>query len=167
MSHGIKPRLSLSYGGLGLCSLTAQSCAAYITSLCSSGLCAVDSLHLTNSLAKFDSQVSISNLVTIESLTANPVSQRVLSGKLDSQMFCSLLGAYSIAYKAHLLAVSAPHAASWISVVPSVSLGLHLNPSEFQVAIKWWHGMDTSGGSLCSRCPEVTLDPLGHHAVFL
>ena len=26
-------------------------------------------------------------------------------------------------------------------------------------------GMDSSGGSLCSLCPEVTLDPLGHHAV--
>ena len=25
--------------------------------------------------------------------------------------------------------------------------------------------MDTSGGSLCSFCPEVALDPLGHHAV--
>ena len=25
--------------------------------------------------------------------------------------------------------------------------------------------MDTSGGSLCSLCPEVALDPLGHHAV--
>ena len=25
--------------------------------------------------------------------------------------------------------------------------------------------MDTSRGSLCSLCPEVSLDPLGHHAV--
>ena len=25
--------------------------------------------------------------------------------------------------------------------------------------------MDTSGGSLCSLCPEFALDPLGHHAV--
>ena len=70
-------------------------------------------------------------------------------------MFHSLLGASSIANKALLLAVSAPHAASWISVVPSVSLGPHLDPSDFQVAIKWWLGMDTSGGSLCSLCPEV------------
>ena len=58
-------------------------------------------------------------------------------------MFHSLLGASFIANKARLLAVSAPHAASWISVVPSVSLGLHLDPSEFQVAIKCmvaWYG---------------------------
>eukprot|EP00731_Ephydatia_muelleri_P005623 Em0002g1799a len=31
----------------------------------------------------------------------------------------------------------------------------------------WWLGMDSSGGSLCSLCPEVALDPLGHHAVSL
>ena len=40
-------------------------------------------------------------------------------------MFHSLLEASSIANKAGLLAVSAPHAVSWIAVVPSVSLGLH------------------------------------------
>ena len=66
--------LSLSYGGLA----TAHSCAAYIASLCSSGLCAVDSPHM-----------------------------------------------HAGAEKAHLLVVSAPHATSWISVVPSVSLGLY------------------------------------------
>ena len=110
-------------------------------------------------------QVSTSDLVTIESLTANPVSQRDLSRKLENQMFRSLLGASSIANKARLLAVSAFHAASWISVVPSVSLGLHLDPSEFKVAIKWWLGMDTSRGFLCSLCPEVVLDPLGHLGV--
>ena len=51
---------------------------------------------------------------------ASVTVQRVLSGKLESQMFRSLLGAYSIAniYNARLLAVSAPRAASWISVYP-------------------------------------------------
>ena len=119
-----------------------HSCAAYIASLCSSGFCVVDNQHLINTVSQFNNQVATSDAVTIESLTANPVSQRVLSGKLESHMFCSLLEASSIANKAGLLAVSAPHAASWIAVVPSVSLGLHLDPSEFQVAIKWWLGME-------------------------
>eukprot|EP00731_Ephydatia_muelleri_P011108 Em0006g2a len=57
-----------------------------------------------------------------------------------------------------------PHASSWLSVVPSEGLGLHLNPDQFQVAIKWWLGLDTSGGSLCSLCPDTVLDSLGHHA---
>ena len=146
-------QLSLSHGGLGLRSLTAHSYTAYIASLYSSDLCVVDSPHLINAVGKFISQVSIYH----RSPTANLASQRVLSGKLESQMFCSLLGASSIANKARLLAVSAPHAASWISVVPSVSLGLHLDPSEFQVAFKWWLDMDTSEGSLRCLCSEITL----------
>ena len=44
-------------------------------------------------------------------------------------------------------------------------LGLHLNPSQFQVAIKLWLGLDISNGSCCSLCPEIAQDPLGHHAV--
>ena len=37
-----------------------------------------------------------------------------------------------------LLSTSASHAASW----PSVGLGLHLDPNELQIAVKWW--LDTS-----------------------
>ena len=62
---------------------------------------------------------------------------------------------------------SAPHSASWLSVVPSAALGLHLEPNEFLVAIKWWLGArhDLSSGSLCPLCPDTALDPLGHRAV--
>ncbi|KAL5515136.1 hypothetical protein EMCRGX_G000261 [Ephydatia muelleri] len=45
------------------------------------------------------------------------------------------------------------------------SLNLHLEPNEFQVAIKWWLGMDVSFGSCCPYCPNHRLDPLGHHAL--
>eukprot|EP00731_Ephydatia_muelleri_P023392 Em0015g975a len=70
----------------------------------------------------------------------------------------------SLSHRARLLSISSPHASSWLSVVPSEGLGLHLNPDQFQVTIKWWLGLDTSGGSLCSLCPDTVLDPLGHHA---
>ena len=33
------------------------------------------------------------------------------------------------------------------------------------MAIKWWLGLDTSGQSMCPFCPDMALDPLGHHAV--
>ena len=39
----------------------------------------------------------------------------------------------STADRARLLSVSSPHAASWVSVILSEGLGLHLQPSEFQV----------------------------------
>ena len=47
---------------------------------------------------------------------------------------------------------------------PCERQGLHLEPSQFQVAVKWWLGLDTSGDAQCALCPEKSLDPLGHHA---
>ena len=61
--------------------------------------------------------------------------------------------------------MSVPYAASWLSVIPSIGLGLHLNPDECQTAVKWWLGMESDYGSNCALCPDSTLDPLGHHAV--
>ena len=84
--------------------------------------------------------------------------------KIDIHQFNSILIASSVADKARLLSVSSPHAASWLSVVHSEGLGLHLEPSLFQVAVKWWLGLDTSNGSQCTLCPNSALDSLGHHA---
>ena len=41
----------------------------------------------------------------------------------------------------------------------------HLDPAEFQIAVMWWLGMNSSIQSVCPFCPNITLDPLGHHAV--
>ena len=69
-----------------------------------------------------------------------------------------------MADRARLLSVSASHAASWLSVTPSLALGLHLEPNELHASLRWWLGLDTSGGSLCPVCSQKALDPLGHHA---
>ena len=72
---------------------------------------------------------------------------------------CSILSS-SAPNKGHLLSASASHAASWQSLVPSSGLGLHLEPNQYQVIIKWWLGLDTSGRSnahFASCC--------SHHAV--
>ena len=46
--------------------------------------------------------------------------------------------------KARLLSVSVLHADKWLSVVLSISLGLHMDYDDFQTAVKWWLGMETS-----------------------
>ena len=38
-------------------------------------------------------------------------------------------------------------------------------PEEFQVAVKWWLGMDTSPQQRCPHCHDHQLDSLGHHAI--
>ena len=158
-------QLSPSRGGLGFRSLSRHSSAAFISSLCSSGFGLQSSHHLSQAIETFNSLVSPADAVSVESLLTTSVSQKYLSGKLDDRVFNMLLNSSSVADKARLLSVSSPHAASWLSVVPSENLGLHLDPPVFQVAIKWWLGLDTSEGSQCALCPGSTLDHLGHHAV--
>ena len=158
-------QLSPSRGGLGFRSLSRHSSAAFISSLCSSGFGLQSSHHLSQAIETFNSLVSPADAVSVESLLTSSVSQKYLSGNLDDRVFNILLNSSSVADKARLLSVSSPHAASWLSVVPSENLGLHLDPPVFQVAIKWWLGLDTSEGSQCALCPGSTLDHLGHHAV--
>eukprot|EP00731_Ephydatia_muelleri_P029714 Em0021g237a len=81
--------------------------------------------------------------------------EHALSKKLDDHLFQSVLTTSSPANKARLLSASAPHASSWISVVPSVGLGLHLDPAEFQAAVKWWLGMNSSF-FLMEECKNVS-----------
>ena len=117
------------------------------------------------SIEAFNSFVPTSDAVCVEDVLTSPLHQKMLSTKVDNHLFNLLLGNSSPADRARLLSVSSPHAASWISVIPSEGLGLHLEPSEFQVAIKWWLGLDTSIGAMCALCPGSVLDPLGHHAL--
>ena len=44
------------------------------------------------------------------------------------------------------------------------ALGSISNQTKYNVALKWWLGLDTSCGSSCAFCPDSILDPLGHHA---
>eukprot|EP00731_Ephydatia_muelleri_P034389 Em0057g21a len=113
-----------------------------------------------NSLKFFDEEDSI----TMESVLNSPPQQKSLSQKLDSFAFHSLLSSASLVNKARMLSVSPPHASSWITAIPSTSLKLHLDSAEYQMAIRWWLGLNTSEASPCPFCPELVLDPLGHHA---
>ena len=59
-----------------------QSLLLFCSLLCSlrsiTSFCEVGDQHLINSVSQFSNQVATSNVVTVETLTANPVSQRVL-----------------------------------------------------------------------------------------
>ena len=62
------------------------------------------------------------------------LSQHALCKKLDDHLFQPILMTSSPANKAQLpsSSASAPHASSWLSVVPVLGLGLHLDQAEFQ-----------------------------------
>ena len=103
--------------------------------------------------------------ISEEILATSNLRQHTLSSKIEDQQFRQLFDLSSPANRARLLSVSSHHAASWLTVIPSPGLNLHLEPNEFQVAIKWWLGMDVSFDSCCPYFPNHRLDPLGHHAL--
>eukprot|EP00731_Ephydatia_muelleri_P025469 Em0017g552a len=157
-------QLSPKLGGLGLHSLSLHSRAAFISSVASLEMGNPDNTHLQQAILRFNARVSPQDSITMESVLNSPPQQKSLSQKLDSFAFHSLLSSASLVNKARMLSVSSPHASSWITAIPSPSLKLHLDSAEYQTAIRWWLGLNTSKASPCPFCPELVLDPLGHHA---
>ena len=84
--HWQRAQLSLSFGGLGFPSLSYHSCAAFISSLCSSGFGSANNRHLLSAISKFNSLVSPTDAITVESILSSPTSQQALSKKLDSHL---------------------------------------------------------------------------------
>ena len=161
MRHGVRPNLALTVVVLGCahCSYTP----AQLLLLPSAPLGLM--IQMTYTLQMPQSNVAPIEKLSVNSVVSSPVSQKLLSSKVNDYCFQVLFDQSSPANKARLLSVSAPHATSWLSVIPSTSLALHLDPIEFRVAVKWWLGLDTSQGSQCAFCPAHNLDPLGHHAL--
>ncbi|KAL5500721.1 hypothetical protein EMCRGX_G012317 [Ephydatia muelleri] len=112
-------QLSLSRGGLGLRSLSHHAPAAFIASLCFSGLGSNSHVHLLQSLETFNSSVHQSDNIQIGSVLEKLPSQKTLSSILDDNLFRVLQGSLSIADRARLLSASSPHASSWLTVIPS------------------------------------------------
>ena len=115
--------LSLGRCGLGMRSLSQHSPAAYVASLSSSGAGPLSWEHLIHAVDLFNSLVPSSEAISIENVLTSPIHQKVLSNKIDSHRFNLLLEQSSPADRARLLSVSSPHAASWVSVIPSEGLG--------------------------------------------
>eukprot|EP00731_Ephydatia_muelleri_P006092 Em0003g340a len=157
-------QLSLSRGGLGMRSLMLHAPAAYIASVCSSGYGLQSLTHLTHAVEMFNVCVAPADKISLDSLASSNINQKMLSSKLDDYQLQGIFNRSSVADRARLLSISAPHSSSWLSVVPSEGLGLHFEPNQYNVALKWWLGLDTSCGSSCVFCPDSILDPLGHHA---
>ena len=138
--------------------------AAYIASVCSSGYGLQSLTHLTHAVEMFNLCVAPADKISLDSLASSNINQKMLSSKLDDYQLQGIFNRSSVADRARLLSISALHSSSWLSVVPSEGLGLHFEPNQYNVALKWWLALDTSCGSSCAFCPDSILDPLGHHA---
>ena len=82
--------IKVSRGGLGLCSFTQYSPAAYIVSLCSSSFGSQSQGHLASAIHLFNPLVPLSEAINSEVLPLTPVTQKSLSslevGKSSSSL---------------------------------------------------------------------------------
>ena len=95
-------------GGLGLCSLSLHSCAAFTSSLAASDLWSPDNIHLQQAVSHFNAQVSPQDSLTMEAVVNTPPQQKAISLKLDTHMFKALVSSASPANKARMFSISAP-----------------------------------------------------------
>ena len=108
--------------------------------------------------------------LSVNDFVDHTLSQRQLSERLEDVQLNDLFDAALCADKARLLSTSSPHVSAWLTVVPSDSLDLHLQPHLFQTAIRWWLGISHTASPegnplVCPLCPDKALDTLGHHCI--
>ena len=106
-------------------------------------------------------------VVTVESLVG--VSQKMASLKVDqkNKSFLSNLIAEEGNTRdiARFSSLGLPHSGSWLSVVPSPPLGLHLRPAEFIPVLKYRLGIPVfSSAGPCTAC-GAEADCMGDHAL--
>ena len=90
----------------------------------------------------FNALIPSAGAITLDDIVSSPCRQHALSSKFENHQFKLLFDHSSLPDRAHLLSVSPPNAAARLSVLPSQGLNLHMDSPEFQVALKWWLGMD-------------------------
>ena len=94
-------------------------------------------VHLNQEEDVYNNPVSLSDRINASSLSTSPTfTQKYLSSTLDDRLFQLLFDKTSPADKASLFfLILLPQASSWLSIIPSVSLGLHLEPDELVLSI--------------------------------
>ena len=98
LDNGILAGKNLQYVDQ-LHSLSLHSGSAFIASFCSSGVYDTDGIHLTNALDHFNSHVSPIEKLSVNSVVSSPVSQKLLSSKVND---CCFEGLFDQTYTARL-----------------------------------------------------------------
>ena len=165
-------QLPVSLGGLGIRGAVHHSSSAYLAS----SMEAQDIVNqlLTNSESVIPhTDVALNHLSGVldleERLLGGAIlgeSQRCLSLKVDTHQQQKLADSISeVRDKARLASLSLPHSGDWLYVVPSVSLGLQLRPSEFRLSVLYRLGLPIfQEEGPCIACGQLS-DIYGDHAI--
>ena len=169
----LKASLPSTYGGLNLRSALLHAPAAFLGSSVRSqplverilGRPADISPHTSPAVAALATAAARPDWQCLDDIDV-PLRQHPLSLTIDKASHQNLLSSSpSIRSRALALSSSLPHAGDWLNVVPSPSLGLHLQDREFRRCLRYWLGVPLYNSSY--SCPEChgTADPFRDHQV--
>ena len=169
----LKATLPCCLGGLNLRSASLHAPAAFLASSseaqcwveCILGSSSTSPPHTMSTVAALASSASRPDWVRPEDIDL-PLRQLSLSQAIDNTSHRLLVSsATSIRSRALALSSSLPHAGDWLNVIPSSSLGLHLQDQEFKCCLRYWLGVPLHSNPY--PCPEcsATADPFGDHQV--
>ena len=165
--------LPVAMGGLGLRAAVDHAPVAHATSLLAAqplldGLLGEDEQEMSLPQSLLDAiSAKIGEDTTVTTLTG--VTQKHASLKVDLRNQSLLQQHISeegeVREIARLASLGLPHAGSWLSVVPSPALGLHLRPAEFIPVVKYRLGVPVySSAGLCPACSSPS-DRMGDHSL--
>ena len=103
----------------------------------------------------------------LKNLEISQYSHHKIQEALDDAAFSELLAnQISNREKARLLSLTLPQFGAWLSAPPIPSLGLHLQPNEFRVTLKYRIGVPLYiEERKCPYCQNGRLDKLGDDAL--
>jgi len=178
-------KLPVPFGGLGLRSAVDQAPAAYTASLLASqpisqSLVAAPQLpdHPEEG-APDQPEPGVLDPPTLAALSAalgKPVveaeveglTQKMLTLMVDQQqlnLLHTMLDDQDVRERSRLASLSLPHAGDWLHCAPIKTLGLHLRPLEFTLAVKYRLGLPIYPSQApCPACLKLS-DVKGDHAL--
>ena len=169
----LKASLPSSRGGLNIRKASLHAPAAYVSSQvqCQSlitrilGRVPEASQYLDSAVADLAGAAERPDWCSLEDIDV-PLRQRPLSFCIDEACQDHLLStAPDPRSRALALSTALPKAGDWLNVVPSSTLGLHLQDQEFRLCLQYWLGLRmVEEGARCPICLGAA-DAFGDHQV--
>ena len=169
----LKASLPSSLGGLDIRHAALHAPAAYIGSFCQSqplisgilGHAAKYPLHFSEALSSLHQAAGRPDWALLQDIDV-PLIQHCLSRAIDQASFDALLAsAPDTRSRALALSSAIHHAGNWLNVIPSPSLGLHLQDREFRFCLQYWLGLQMfEDYGICPVC-QSGADRFGDHQV--
>jgi hypothetical protein len=162
-------RMATRIGGIGLRSSTEHHAAAYASSVSTcaklDGWDPMTAAGYVDALAHLATVTAPPHDTTAILAAAQPDTQQLISRAIDDKTLTDVLATTDLHTTIRLRSQSGPHAAAWLTVLPSHDAGFAYTHKEYRTLIRWWLGLPVyEDAKPCRQCGSPN-DVDGYHAL--